>query len=142
MNKKQRAIIIGGIVAIIIMFLFPPYASYRGYSSKFQKGYHVNYLLKPSEEQFSLDIGTLSIQYVTVIIIGSLLWILARDTKLKDNLKGDDDIRVCPNCGTKNKILSGRPVDKAKCGKCKQSLYHEDDDLTESDKKKLNDYIP
>lgn len=89
-NKKQRAIIIGGIVAITIMFLFPPYALYYG-GSKFQKGYHVNYFLKPSKENIAIDSGTLSIQYVTVIIIGSLLWILARDTKLKDNLKGDQE---------------------------------------------------
>jgi hypothetical protein len=95
MNKKQRAIIIGGIVAIIIMFLFPPYALYH-VGGKYGKGYgyHVNYVLKPSDPTGTrevIDIGTLSIQYVTIIIIGSLLWILARDTKLKDNLKGDQE---------------------------------------------------
>ena len=92
MNKKQRAIIIGGIVAIIIMFLFPPYVIYVKHS-KIPRGYgsHVNYVLKPSNSNEVIDIGTLSIQYVTIIIIGSLLWILARDTKLKDNLKGDQE---------------------------------------------------
>ncbi len=95
MNKRQRAIIIGGIVVIIIMFLFPPYASYRGLGVKLHKGYDVNYLLaelsqnKKIPENLAIDVETLSIQYVTVIIIGSLLWVLARDTKLKNNLKGD-----------------------------------------------------
>jgi CDP-diglyceride synthetase len=101
MNKKQRAIIIGGIVAIIIMFLFPPYALYQK-NSKYDKGYEVNHLVTyflgepPSETESlfnrgALNIGTLSIQYVTVFIIGSLLWMLARDTKLKDNPKGDQE---------------------------------------------------
>jgi len=97
MNKRQRTIIIGGIVVIIIMFLFPPYALYRGPGVKLHKGYYENDLLaelsqnKEIPENLAIDIGTLSFQYVTVIIIGSLLWILARDTKLKDNLKGDKE---------------------------------------------------
>ncbi|MBM2833395.1 MAG: Tetratricopeptide 2 repeat protein [Candidatus Brocadiaceae bacterium] len=35
-----------------------------------------------------------------------------------------DDIRVCPNCGTKNKILRGMPNEIATCWKCNQPLYH------------------
>ena len=87
MNKKQKAIIICGIVAVIIMFLFPPCAAYyRG--CKIPNGYHVNYFNKGF---ISIDIGKLSIQYVAVIIIGGLLFLLARDTKSKDNLKGEQE---------------------------------------------------
>jgi tetratricopeptide (TPR) repeat protein len=33
-----------------------------------------------------------------------------------------DKVIVCPICGTKNKISADRPIEKAKCGKCKHSL--------------------
>lgn len=36
-----------------------------------------------------------------------------------------DDIRVCPNCCTKNKILHRWRINEATCGKCNQPLYHE-----------------
>ena len=35
-----------------------------------------------------------------------------------------DDVRFCPNCGTKNKILRGMPNNIATCWKCNQPLYH------------------
>lgn len=90
MNKKQKTIIVCGIVAIIIMFTFPPYASFCG--GKGNCGYHV---IKIAGEEDSsapaIDIATLSFQYVTVFIVGGLLWLLVKDTKSKDTLKGDQE---------------------------------------------------
>ncbi|MBM2833394.1 MAG: hypothetical protein HW406_555 [Candidatus Brocadiaceae bacterium] len=90
MNKKQKAIIICGIVAIIIMFTFPPYAGTIN-GSKLSTGYHITLFGRDKENRCPIDIGMLSIQYVTVFIVGGLLWLLVKDTKSKDNLKGDQE---------------------------------------------------
>ena len=88
-NGKQRKLIIVGIVVVVLMGLFPPWAYTYSYNTKYSKepaGY--GFILDPPmKKRFSpahgieLDITRLSVQWIITLLATGLGVFLATTTK-------------------------------------------------------------
>lgn len=70
MNERQRKIVIGAAAIVGLMLLFPPYER-----SNFGIGF--GFLLSPPYLA-SVDAGQLLAQYIGVVLVSGLAWLLAR----------------------------------------------------------------
>lgn len=84
MNKCQKNILIGIVVILGLMLLFPPFKYSSAYGGTFGAGY--SFIFLPPRELASIDVGTLFIQYLIIITIGAILFYIFRETGEKIEL--------------------------------------------------------
>jgi len=72
MTKKY--VLVGFIVAIIFMMLFPPFALHVQGGLK-NEGYQFIFSTFGNSDYATINVGVLAIQFVAVILIASALWL-------------------------------------------------------------------
>lgn len=79
MNEKQRTILIGVGIAVVVMLAFPPYAiiniGLSGTTYVYEAGYA---FLLNLPRRATIDVTTLLIQWVATAIVGGIAFILAK----------------------------------------------------------------
>lgn len=81
MNPRQRQILVTVGVVIVLMLAFPPYAVRGGnnmISVVLLSGYAFLFDLPP---RATVEVGTLLLQWLAVLIIGAIAFVLAKDAK-------------------------------------------------------------
>jgi hypothetical protein len=81
MNKKQRAVLIAITVVIVGMLLYPPF-HWRGPKGQVgSAGY--SWIFDPPPDGLGIlatvDLGLLVIQWLGVLIVGGITWIILKD---------------------------------------------------------------
>ncbi len=74
-NEKQRNVLIAVAVIIAGMLLFPPFHRVRS-GNVLGAGY---YWLFDAPQRFSVDVGTLFMQWLGVLIIGGVMFFVFKD---------------------------------------------------------------
>lgn len=72
MTKKQ--ILMGFIVAVFAMMLFPPFAFYVGGGVK-NEGYHFIFSSFKNSDYATINVGVLGVQFAAITLIASALWL-------------------------------------------------------------------
>ncbi len=78
MNKKQRVILFGTTVILVLMLLFPPFCAFRGLKGIENTGYH--FIFTPPQFDYDdmtsrIDSAVLFTQYLFITTIGGILYI-------------------------------------------------------------------
>jgi high-affinity nickel permease len=77
MNSNQRKVLIGVIVAIVAMLLYPPY-NYLGRAGiVLNAGY--SWIFDAPRRVSTVNVGLLSIQCVLVAFVGAILYFVLKD---------------------------------------------------------------
>ena len=79
MNESQRKVLIGVGALVFVMLIFPPYRVYGGgkYSDwVMESGYAFLFNLP---DRATMDVTTLFVQWVGVVIAGSVVFFLLKD---------------------------------------------------------------
>jgi uncharacterized RDD family membrane protein YckC len=77
MNKNQKIVLAVVAIAIVLMLAFPPFYA-ETETRTFNKGY--SFILDPPTRHSNVNIGLLFVQWIGVLIIGGLVWLLVKDT--------------------------------------------------------------
>ncbi|MCK4842888.1 MAG: hypothetical protein KAT04_13580 [Methylococcales bacterium] len=76
MNETQKIIIIGMIIAVIAVFLFPPHAIFPKGGGVLRLGYS---LITDIPEHYSIHVTLLVVEWLGVFLVGGLLYTLFKD---------------------------------------------------------------
>jgi len=78
MNKNQKIVLAVVAIAIVLMLAFPPFYA-ETETRTFNEGY--SFILDPPTRHSNVNIGLLLVQWVGVLILGGLAWILTGYTR-------------------------------------------------------------
>jgi cell division septation protein DedD len=90
MNKKQKFTLLGVAAIVIAMLLFPPFYSAHK-SGTYNMGYR--WLFNPPDNEYSVNIPMLLVQWGAVFIAGAILFWLFKDSRnfSSDNAQGSSE---------------------------------------------------
>jgi len=74
MNRRQKGVLIGAVVVVLLMLFFPPVSERSGYSVGYASIFRVGY-------GNHVNTGLLLIQWVGVAIMVGLLYLIFRSSK-------------------------------------------------------------
>jgi hypothetical protein len=77
MNKKQKIVIVVMIPLILFTFFFPPFFSQYQTGINWNYGYH--FIFNPPNVQCTVNIGMLFAEWVGILLVGSLFWLLFKE---------------------------------------------------------------
>ena len=77
MNSNQRKVLIGVIVAIVAMLLYPPYHILRSAGIVHNAGY--SWIFDAPSRFSTVNVSLLSIQCVAVAFVGAILYFVLKD---------------------------------------------------------------
>lgn len=78
MNKNQKRVVIGILLVLALMFLFPPWV-YTLVGNDYPKGY--GFILTPPDPDATIDFGKLFLQWMMALIVGVLLVLVVGKSK-------------------------------------------------------------
>ena len=78
MNKRQKIVIVVMISLILFTFLFPPFY-YQSMTAgiHWNSGYH--FIFNPPHIECTVNIGMLFAEWVGILLVGSLFWLLFKE---------------------------------------------------------------